>query len=312
MSGLPSAHEQAVRRIIRTVLVVVSLVVLAALLGVILIHLREPDEGKALPPGVSGRLIDVGGRRVHVVELGSGPVLLLVHGFGASTYDFEEAAIEPLAKSHRVIAVDLYGFGWSERSDDFRYGWTLWADELYGTLDSLGVERASVLGHSMGGAVAAVFAARHPERIDRLVLADALYPAEPGETPVVFRILQTPILGELALGLVADLSAPGFSPTHGERAQAWCRIAGTRQAALRYVRDTSKRAELAAAYPQIAAPTLILHGTEDVNVPLAAAERTAPAIRNARVVRLTGGSHFPFRDAPDAFQREVEAFLSEP
>lgn len=300
------------KTITRTVLVVVSLLALVILLGPVLITLREPDEGKTLPSDVAGQWIDVGGKRVHVVERGAGPALLLVHGFGESTYDFEEFVLAPLSKSHRVIAVDLFGFGWSERSDEFHYGWTLWADELAGVLDSLAIEHASVVGHSMGGAVAAVFAARHPERIERLVLADALYPAEPGETPLVFRILQTPALGELALGLVGDASAPGFSPTHSERARAWYRIRGTRRASLRYVRDRSKRAELAAAYPRIAARTLILHGTADDSVPFASMERAAPAIRNARIVSLSGGGHFPFRDAPEVFVREVETFLGEP
>jgi pimeloyl-ACP methyl ester carboxylesterase len=288
-----------------------ALVGLAAVLGPAAIFVREPDEGRALGAGVPGRLIDVGGRRVHVVERGEGVPLLLIHGFGGSTDDFEEFVLEPLARSRRAIAVDLFGFGWSERKDDFHYGWTLWSDQLAGTLAALGIERASVAGHSMGGAVAAVFAARYPERVDRLILADALYPPEPDEIPIVFRALRTPILGELLLGLVSDASAPGFSPAYHRRAVAWYRIRGTRRASLRYVRDRNKRTELAAAYPEIAASTLILHGTADESVPYAAMERAAPAIRAVRIVPLPGGGHFLLRDAPDIFVREVERFLSE-
>jgi pimeloyl-ACP methyl ester carboxylesterase len=283
----------------------------AAALGPLAISLREPDDGHVLPPGVAGRLLDVGGRRVHVVERGAGPPLVLIHGFGGSTYDFEESVVEPLSRRHRVIAIDLYGFGWSERSGDFAYGWPLWSDQVAGTLDALGIERAAVLGHSMGGAVAAVFAARHPDRIDRLILADALYPQEPDEVPLAFRALRAPVLGELALGLVADGSAPGFSTAHAERARAWYRIRGTRDAMLRYVRDPGKMAALAAAYPAIAAPTLVLHGSVDPFVSYASMERAVPAIRHARVVPLAGGGHFPFRDDADAFVRETEVFLGE-
>jgi pimeloyl-ACP methyl ester carboxylesterase len=100
------------------------------------------------------------------VEKGPGAPLLLVHGFGASTFDYEERVLEPLARSHKVVAVDLYGFGWSERNDEFAYGWALWSEQLAGTLDALGIERAAIAGHSMGGAAAAVFAARHPERVE--------------------------------------------------------------------------------------------------------------------------------------------------
>jgi len=300
------------RRLRAVLLAAAAAIAIAAVLGPAAIRLRERDDGRALPSGVPGRLLDVGGRRVHVVERGDGPPLLLVHGFGGSTFDFEELVLDPLARSHRAIAVDLYGFGWSERSDDFRYGWTLWSDELAGALDALGIERASIAGHSMGGAVAAVFAARHPERVDRLILADALYPSEPGEVPLVFRALRTPIVGELALGLVGDPSPPGSSAAYRARALPWYRVRGTRSAWLRYVRDATKRDELAAAYPAIAAPTLILHGTDDESVPYAAMERAAPAIRAARIVPLPGGHHFLLRDAPDRFVREVDAFLAEP
>ena len=133
------------------VLVAVALAAAVAIGGPFAIRMREPAVGGALPPGVPGRLLDVGGHRVHVVEQGSGPPLVLVHGFGASTFDYEERVLEPLARSHKVIAVDLYGFGWSERSDEFAYGWPLWSEQLAGTLDVSGIERAAIAGHSMGG-----------------------------------------------------------------------------------------------------------------------------------------------------------------
>jgi pimeloyl-ACP methyl ester carboxylesterase len=273
---------------------------------------RERIDGADLPADVPGRLVSVGGRRVHVVERGEGPALLLVHGFGASTADYEEHVQGPLAKSHRAIAVDLFGFGWSERSDAFRYDLALWSDQLAGTLDALGVARASVVGHSMGGAVAAFFAAHHPDRVDRLVLADALYPLEPSEIPPIFRALRIPIVGETLLALSNDPSAPGCSPAYRERARAWYRIRGTRRAFLRYVRDPDRPAELTAAYPRITARTLILHGSADAFVPFAAMERFAPAFPTSRVVPIAGGGHFLLRDAPDPFVREVDAFLAEP
>ena len=300
------------KRAVLALLLVVGLVLAPVGLGPIAMALREPDDGRTLPPGVPGRFVDVAGHRVHVLEAGAGPPLVLLHGFGGSTYDFEEFVLAPLAKSHRAIAVDLFGFGWSERSDDFDYGWTLWSNELAGTLDALGVERASVAGHSMGGAVAAVFAARHPARVDRLVLADAFYPPEPGEVPLVFRSLQQPVLGEILLGLVGDPSVPGSSTAYRERARPTYRIAGTRRGWLRYVRDQGKRGELAAAYPAIAAPTLVLHGTADDSVPYAAMERATPAIRNARIVGIPDGGHFLLRDTPDVFVRETEGFLATP
>lgn len=298
-------------RVLGGMLLVGTALLLIVVLSTVLISLREPDDGGTLPPDVPGRLVAVRGRRVHVVEMGAGPPLLLVHGFGGSTHDFEELVLAPLARFHRAIAVDLFGFGWSDRSDDFRYGWTLWSDQLVDTLDVLGIERTSVAGHSMGGAVATVFAARHPDRIDRLILADALYPSTFRETPLIFWAFRTPGVGEMMLALVDQASAPGFSVAYRERSRRWYRIRGTRQAALRYVRDRGKRAELVRAYSEVAAPTLILHGTDDESVPYAAMERAIPAIRNKRVVAIPGGRHFLLRDSPELFVRELESFLAE-
>lgn len=295
----------------RLVLVLVALVVLLRTLGLLAIDLREPDDGRALPDGVAGRLLDVGGRRVHVVERGEGPPLVLIHGFGGSTYDFEEFVLEPLARRHHVVAIDLLGHGWSERREDFDYGWTLWSEQILGTLDALAIPRASILGHSMGGAVAAVFAARHPDRIDRLVLADSFYPPTPDEITLPFRAMRTPILGELVLGAIGEASAPGFSAAHHARALAVYRIRGTRRGLLRYLRDPGKLAELSAAFPAIAASTLVLHGTADQFVRYAAMQRAVPAIPHARVVTLDG-DHFPYRDDVERFVRETEGFLAAP
>lgn len=296
------------RRLATIVIAGATLIGALALAGPIAIHLREPDVLAALPAGVTGRLVDVGGRRVHVVDAGTGPVVVLLHGFGGSTYDFEEATVAPLAHTHRVIAIDLFGHGWSERGDDIAYGFPLWAEQIVGTLDALGIGRASVVGHSMGGAAAAVFAARHPDRIEKLVLVDAFYPPDPYDVPLPFMLMRTPLVGELALGLVAEASAPGFSAEHHARALPCYRLHGTRAGMLRYVRDPAKIAALEAAYPTIAAPTLVLHGDADTYVRPSAMRRAVPAIRTATVVTHPGG-HFPFRDDPAAFARIVTSFL---
>ena len=289
-----------------------ALCVLAVVLGPLAITLREQGDGRMLPKDVPGRLLDVGGHRVHVVEEGTGSPLLLVHGFGASTFDFEEFVLARLAQSHRVVAVDLYGFGWSERNDGFAYGWMLWSDQLLGVLDALGIERASLVGHSMGGAVAAVFAARYPARVDRLVLADALYPQEESEIPWSSRSSALRSPASWPSGSRGISSAPVSSVAYRARTRELAGIPGTRRGWLRYVRERGKRADLGAAYGKITAPTLVLHGTADESVSFATMQRAVPAIHGARIVPLPGGHHFLLRDAPDVVVREVDAFLAEP
>ena len=214
---------------------------------------------------------------------GAGPALLLVHGFGASTYDYEQHVLGPLAETHRVVAVDLFGMGLSERREDFSYDFAGWADQLAATLEALGIERAIVAGHSMGGAVASLLAARHSDQVAGLVLIGALYPSWLSETPWVFLVLRTPGLGELAIGSLANLAPPGAPPDYRARMAAISRIAGSRAALIRYIRSPGKFEALEAAYPSVRAPTLILHGGADASVAHAAMLRAAPKLdRRAR------------------------------
>jgi len=297
------------RRGLALAIAIAAFVLLGGPLG---IWLRESPRPDALAAGVPGRIVRVDGHAVHVVEAGVGPPLVLVHGFGGSTFDYEEHVLARLAETHHVVAIDLYGNGWSERSPSFHYGWSLWAEQITHTLDVLGIARTSLAGHSMGGGVAAVWAARYPERVDRLILADALYPLNDDEIALPFRVMAAPVLGELALALVPDATPPGASDAYRARARATYAIGGTRAGWLDYVRNPTRRSELAEAHPAITARTLVLHGTRDSFVPHAAMRRAAPHIAHVEIVDLDGGGHFPHRDDPDQYVARVDAFLAAP
>jgi pimeloyl-ACP methyl ester carboxylesterase len=290
----------------------IAVAVLALLWGMgrVGIRLREPDMLEASAARAPGSFVTVDGHRVHLVDRGAGPALLLIHGFGGSTFDWEQHVLAPLTRSHRVIAVDLWGMGFSERRDDVEPDFATFAEQLVGVLDGLGVERASVAGHSMGGAVSAVLAARHPERIERLVLIAGLAPMERGETPWIFVMMRTPIAGEIGLALTDNLAPPFAPQDYLERMARVSRIRGSRQALLRYVRRQNKFEALQAAYPVIAAPTLIVHGTADASVPFAAAQRAAALIRNARLIPLEGRGHWLLWEAPEQVVEEIDRFTA--
>lgn len=145
-----------------------------------------------------GKVARVQGLELHYVEQGQGEAIVLIHGLGSSTYNFRHT-IPALAQAFRAVALDLPGFGLSERPQDRSLSLSTLAEIVRGLLDHLGVERAHVVGHSLGGMVGARLAAGFPQRVGKLVLvASPLQMAAPG-------LLAAPLLEPLwatALGLL--------------------------------------------------------------------------------------------------------------
>ena len=148
------------------------------------------------------RFIQVGGARVAYYEEGSGPPLLLFHGCPFSSFVWRKV-IPRLAPSYHCLAPDLLGLGDTETLWDADWSLRSQADMVLGFLDQLGIERAHLVGHDHGGAVAQLLAAEHPDRIGRLVLSNVEaydnWPS-PTERPFV-RVTQVPLLGDLVLWL---------------------------------------------------------------------------------------------------------------
>jgi pimeloyl-ACP methyl ester carboxylesterase len=126
----------------------------------------------ALPP--AGRFIDVPGARLHVVERGQGPALLLVHGLAGQLCHFTFGIVDELAAQYRVVAVDRPGSGYSVRAPGASAALGAQADVLAALIDALGLKCPLVVGHSLGGAVALALAQRHPQRVAGLVLVAPL------------------------------------------------------------------------------------------------------------------------------------------
>jgi pimeloyl-ACP methyl ester carboxylesterase len=143
------------------------LLAIAAGLLLFTIHMVRQVEA-ALPP--TGRFVDVPGARLHVVERGQGPALLLVHGLAGQLCHFTYALVDQLATQCRVVAVDRPGSGYSVRAPNASATLGAQADVLAALIDELELGRPLVVGHSLGGAVALALAQRHPERVAGLLL----------------------------------------------------------------------------------------------------------------------------------------------
>lgn len=139
----------------------------------------------AVPP--VGRFVELPDSRLHVVDQGSGPVLLLVHGLGGQLRHFTYGLVPLLAQRFRVIAVDRPGSGHSTRVPGASASLEHQADTLVTLLDRLGVGRATVVGHSLGGAISLALALRHPARVNGLALIAPLTHEPEDGLPPCFR-----------------------------------------------------------------------------------------------------------------------------
>src|SRR5438874_4749740 len=127
------------------------------------------SKDEAIP--TTGKFVTVFGARIHYVDVGAGPTVILLHGL-ADDVGVWGSVMPALAAKHRVIALDQVGFGQSDKPL-LNYRVSTFVDFLDGFMKELKIERASLVGNSLGGWIATAFALAHPERVDRLVLCDA-------------------------------------------------------------------------------------------------------------------------------------------
>ena len=180
--------------------------VLGAALTAAWVERRARRAERDQPP--SGRLLDVDGVRLHVVERGEGPPVVLIHGNMVSHRDFEASGLlERLARDHRVIAIDRPGFGHSSRPRDRLWTPTAQAKLMHTALAQLGVAQAVVVGHSMGAMVALALALDHPEDVRRLVLVSGYYYPSARVDALLTAPVALPVLGDVMRYTVTAVSA---------------------------------------------------------------------------------------------------------
>ena len=252
------------------------------------------------------------GVRIAYDEAGAGPPLVLVHGLGCARWGWEPV-VEPLAARFRVVTLDNRGIGASEVPRG-PYTTRAMAEDVVSVLDAADIERAHVVGTSLGGMVAQELALGWPERVDRLVLV-CTTPGGPTAFPLPERTLalmaEAPALApEVALRrFVENALAPDVNPAVVERVYAF-RLAHPpdpvgwqAQAAAGAAHDAWDRLS------DVEAPTLVVHGTADVVVDHRNAALLAAQIPDARLRLLHAAGHLLFWERPGEFVALVEEFL---
>jgi pimeloyl-ACP methyl ester carboxylesterase len=260
----------------------------------------------------------VDGARVHYVDVGEGPVVVLLHGFASSTGVWS-GVIEDLRKHHRVIAVDLKGFGWTDRPEG-DYSPKAQAALVLSLLRALGVEQASVVAHSWGSGVAMQLALLDPRRVARVALYDAWLYDE--QLPPFFRWASVDGLGELLFAAFYDERADDkmamafyderfVTEALVESVEEQLARPGTKAAALAAVRGM-KYAEIERSYGAVTQPVLLLWGREDRVTSLSVGERLVRELPRARLEVFPQCGHFPMIEARAPSTRALREFLSAP
>lgn len=161
--------------------------------------------------GVTHRYIETARLRVHVAEAGSGPPLLLLHGWPQHWYAWRKL-IPLLAGSRRLICPDLRGFGWTDAPAS-GYRTADLAADVVALLDVLGLDRADVIGHGEGGRAGFELCLGHPERVRRLITLGAMHPYPQPRllAPDAWRYLWTPLVETSLLGRLVVRRVPAFT-----------------------------------------------------------------------------------------------------
>ena len=268
--------------------------------------------------GVTPRFETVDGVRLRYVRAGTGPAVVLMHGFASSIVTWKDV-LPLLARGHDVVALDFPGFGGSEIRDGLPP--SAYPQLVVELMDRLGLSRASLVGNSLGGGVAAAVAATHPERVDRLVLVDSVgYNLAAKDRPALLRAagwkpgarliealpLRRALVREALRQVfyddrmvtddrVEEYVAPLMRP--GAVAAAQSLLAGGDDMGLPGV------------LARVRVPTLVLWGREDAWVPVAQADRFLAAIPGSRKVVLESCGHMPQEERPAEVARLLEEFL---
>ncbi len=253
--------------------------------------------------------------RVRYIDRGTGPAVVLIHGFAASLNTWDKL-IPELAKEHRVIALDLKGFGWTDRPKG-DYSPQAQAKLVLALLEKLNVQQADVVAHSWGTSVALALALQAPERVSRMVLYDAWAYEE--QLPSFFTWSRISGVGETLFALFyrerpGDKIASAFYEKRYVNQDLVDEITerlaqpGTLAASLAAVRG-QRYAQIQDQYKTLQHPTLLLWGREDVVTTLAFGERLAQELPHAKLVVYPRCGHFPMIEAASASNAAVVSFL---
>ena len=274
------------------------------------------DAEKFVAHSENSHFVEVDGATVHYQEFGdeTDPTLILIHGFSASTYVWKTVAPKFVERGFHVVAVDLLGFGYSDKPDSFDYKIISQARMIERLMNLLGIGRATLVGSSYGGAVCSMVALDYPERVEKLVLVGSVCNDEALAHPVL-KLANLPGVGEVVSPFLIDskpflkfrmkgtLAPANHNLITKDRIESVLRPLRAKNAH-HSVLETARNWDACRIERDahlINQPTLIIWGEEDNVIPIHNAHSLHEKILNSRFVVFRNCGHVPPEESPENF-----------
>lgn len=257
-------------------------------------------------------LANVQGINIFYESAGDGPAILFVHGLGG-TGNIWYAQRTALAKYFKAVTMDLPGSGRSDKTEE-KYSMAKWVDQLVGLADAIGLDKFTLVGHSMTTVLVQNFAAKHGNRLNALVLCGPITELPPAGKEAFIKRAET-VQKEGMIAIADAVVGGALTPASREGNPA---LAGMVREMLlsncpkcyaghcHALREGSAKAD----QPNIKVPTLILDGDQDGVTPLASAKAIAGAIANATIRIVPATAHMTMMERPEAFNAALVEFLA--
>jgi pimeloyl-ACP methyl ester carboxylesterase len=270
-----------------------------------------------------GSFTTIDGMNIHVWVKGSGTPVILVHGFTSNLFTWRFNT-EELAKEFAVSALDLPGFGYSDKPLDFDYTLDGYADFIVSFMDAMKIRKAVLVGNSMGGGISLTTTLNYPDRVDKLVLVDSMgYPRGPDEKHFLpFALMGIPTLGEILMSFnyrfVVEQSLKGGpyydnSFVTDDVVDAYYDVYKTENAqktpllVIRNILSTEPLGE--DVIKGVDVPTLIIWGENDNLIPARDAEYFARDIADSKAIVIPEAGHMPHEEKAELVNSLISDFV---
>ncbi len=285
------------------------------------LFVKKLPNGEVPNPTRHDHFVEINGVRYHYTEYpGPGQDVFLLHGFASSTYTWEKIAPALQAKGYHVWALDMKGFGWSDKPDDADYSPRQLLSEVNAWMEKMGLEQVVFVGNSLGGAIAWNMALDHPDKVKKLVLIDAA--GFMHETPLPVRLSGLPgaaTVADLIFGrwMVEDtLDQVYFDPALITDSQIDAYYDRLRSRNALYALSAVGRAvsavtmkDYASRIPEVSVDTLVIWGRDDPWIPVEDGFKFKKTLPKATLAVIPFCGHVPQEEKPLETARFIIEFL---